>query len=518
MIKKLLIFCVFCFLTMPSAIFAQANDWCGLSHDGQEAIVERLLTNRKALKDGLIQLRDDVIYVPVKFHLIADDNGNGRINENKVYEQLCKLNEGFEPYDIQFFIHEGFNYFNSSVAYNTPASGGGEFQLQARKKIGMVNIFIPQNANTGGTSLGTTLGYYSPFGDWIVMRKEQISGFNTTLLHEMGHFLSLPHTHRGWDNEVYEIGVHGNPAPSIAPGNVPTENEARTGSCKNCQSAGDLFCDTPPDYNFGFGSNGCSYGAGTQDPCGDVVDPDESLYMSYFLDGCQSTFSPEQVAAMTADLVMRRNNGTINQGFMPSSTEKITEAAVLEQPANSSTTDFYNYVAFDWSSVDGAEGYLFEIDRFPAFNGQLRQEFVENGTSKIELDDLLPNTTYFWRVQPYNSYFPCGGTSPTNSFTTGSGESTAVQQIEGINEWSVEPNPVQSTNELTVKMNTKESFLADILLYNITGQVVKQVNNQTFAIGSTSHIVDLDGLNNGMYILAIQNEDGVLNEKVVIQK
>ena len=159
---------------------------------------------------------------------------------------------------------------------------------------GTINIFICQNANTTG-GIGTTLGYYDPQDDWLVLRKQEISYGSETIPHELGHYFDLLHPFNGWDSVAYDSNLHGNPVQQISPGSVPNENVVQTGGCNNCQTAGDYICDTPPDYNFGFGWPNCNYTAQTMDPCGDVVDPMETNFMSYFLSCSEYEFTPDQV-------------------------------------------------------------------------------------------------------------------------------------------------------------------------------------------------------------------------------
>ncbi len=519
MTKKLLLLILVLGLTLPYQAMAQQRGTCGtMTDEAREAITKRLLKNKEAVKNGLVESRNDITYIPIKFHLIADDNGNGRVLETSVYDQLCKINTEYMDQDIQFFVNGGFGYLNSTVAYNSPSSTGGQFQLQARRKAGMVNVFITKTADTGGGGAGTTLGFYSPFGDWIVIRKDEVSNFNTTLVHELGHLFSLLHPHNGWDAiEGYDPDVYGNPAPNISPAGVPTEKNARTGTCKNCNTAGDYLCDTGPDYNFGFGSNNCNYG-GVNDPCGEEANPNEDNFMGYFLDGCQNKFSEEQKAMVAADIAQRLNSTSINPNFTPSNTLPLDGPTTLQFPADGETIPTFGYVTFNWTDVANVDGYIFELDRFNSFNVQPRMEFVTDGSSSIQIDGLNANTKYYWKVTPYNQVSSCVGTTPVQSFTTGDMESTAVETITSVNTWSVQPNPVQDVNEITIKMDSREAFDADVIFYDITGKVVKQINQQRFNIGDSKVNISVNDLNNGMYVIAVRTENGILNNKIVVAR
>jgi hypothetical protein len=103
----------------------------------------------------------------------------------------------------------------------------------------------------------------------------------TTTAHEIGHFLTLAHT-------------HANPVP------VVTRVEWPGGSteCDRCKVEGDRICDTPEDP----GREECSYSLpGCEAQCTGGWVPDVTNLMSYYHD-CRRSFSPEQIARMRTNL------------------------------------------------------------------------------------------------------------------------------------------------------------------------------------------------------------------------
>ncbi len=492
---------------------------CGTSIEDQKIIVKRLLQNKEYVKEVGIHKSGAITYLPVKIHIATQSDGTEGISELSAMRMLCRLNEAFFDQDYQFFLYQGFNYINNSTAFTEPSGLFGEIQLSNNKVDGVINIYICQNANPGGTSLGTTLGFYDPAQDWIILRKQEANYTSATLPHEMGHLLSLPHPFFGWDAEVYDANTHGNPVQAQSPGGVPTENQARSGACKNCDNAGDFICDTPPDYNFGFTWNGCSeYTVNTLDPCGERVDPMENNWMSYFEDCPDYMFTQDQKDLMAADVARRFQFGNgdegINSSFQPSSTNTVSMTPGVLSPADEEQLGYYN-VTIDWETAPGALGYYFEIDQFPSFSVFVERYQINDGSSKIALD-LQSNRTYYWRVLPYTELGGCAETAGPFSFTTG--DAVAVDEIDAVNAWSVSPNPVQVSNELNVQLDVASSFDASIVLYNIAGQAVSRLDNQRFNAGENTAQIALDGVNNGMYILAIENQFGVLNQKVVVAR
>ena len=76
---------------------------------------------------------------------------------------------------------------------------------------------------------------------------------NTTVTHELGHYLAMPHT-------FYGLEGSGNLSSTCGATATSGEKHPRSGIYSNCASSGDRFCDTYPDYN----SDRWNCGAGMQ--------------------------------------------------------------------------------------------------------------------------------------------------------------------------------------------------------------------------------------------------------------
>ena len=74
------------------------------------------------------------------------------------------------------------------------------------------------------------------------------------------------------------------------------------------------------------------------------------------------------------------------------------------------------------------------------------------------------------------------------------------------------PNPSSDFITIQTQNNTPQSYI--VTLRNIQGQVVlmENINN------SLTHILNISGLNNGIYILSLQNEKENYVKKIVVQK
>lgn len=476
----------------PCGTPTMAGDW-----------LEQLKAHKRYVAAGHLPASRETQYLPIAFHLIANSNGEGRVNVRDVLSMLCYINEEFADMDVQFYIGE-LNYFDNTGAYDGTANA----IYNGQRNDSAVNIYIANEANTNG-GVGLTLAYYSPGQDWIVTRKDQVNGSNNTVVHELGHFFNLPHPHNGWDSDPWNLDDHGQQVGAFSPSGVP--NEKQDGS--NCDNAGDMICDTPPDYNFGFGWDDCNFTEEVLDPNGDEVDPEERLHMGYFLDCTDVSayfFSPDQQDIMLADIASSSRN-YLNNNFTPGPTE--FDAPEPVEPANGELVEGYNSVRLEWSAVDGATFYLLRISPFISLNASTN--LIVYGTSRV-LTDLDPADTYYWTVKPLNAYGVCHNTASTRqSFITGT--TVAATEVADLTDWSVQPNPVAPGQEVLVNITSARAFEAQLQLTDLNGRAVQRPQVLRLSAGQQTHRLATDGLSAGMYLLTLRDERGVSRQRVVVQ-
>ncbi|MEM8526457.1 MAG: zinc-dependent metalloprotease [Bacteroidota bacterium] len=493
-------------LLLASTLLAQNTFSCGMTKADTKILEKRLLRYKVQLKNGLVESRTETSFIPIVFYLIANDKGLGRVKESEVLDQLCQLNEDFISQNIQFFI-KNLKYIDDGTLYENHYDGRD--RLRQERDNGALNIFIVKDANNDSSlEDGTTLGYYDPQRDWLVIRKDQVNGDSIVLTHEIGHFFGLLHPYNGWDFEPWKEAVHGNPAPTRSPSGVATE--LMDGS--NCERSGDFLCDTPPDYFFSFGSEDCNHTTNVLDPVGVQVDPDELNYMANFLNGCERNdyfFSGEQIEIMSMN-VQDPDRSYLRNDFTPTDSG-VPKIPILETPSNESTVATFNLVSFEWSEIEGATQYLFEIDRVRSFNVQPIRKVTEDPF--LELSNLEAKRQYYWRVRSFNAYETCTEFSSPVSFRTGERlDTTQFQQIEQL---KIFPNPTSAQNTLTVELATQRNFSATILIYDIVGRLVLEYET---LISPAERFIELDinRLSTGIYIIkAITEEQEVVKQFVV---
>ncbi len=488
---------------------------CGMSAEELKALSVRTLENLAAPTS--VRERGAIQYVPIHFHIVGSASGTGKARESNILDQICNLNADYLPLDIQFYLspHPTQGIFDYSINNdNVYDQQTNSFLMSNRKHAKALNVFVVNNAESGNSLPGQTLAYYSTVWDWVVSRKDQINGSgNGTLSHEIGHFFSLLHTFHGWDQQPFDNTFASWPcAPAISPGGVPTEKQ--DGS--NCTTAGDYICDTPPDYNSGFGWPNCSnYTGGAKDPMCELIDPDEQNYMGYFI-GCPNYhFSAGQGTQIHKDLDAQKRN-YLDNTFAPAASSLTVPADLLQSPLASTTTQFYDLVDLSWKAVPEATYYLVELDLTSGFSTGYFKSFVTKDT-KLTVTTLTKGKTYYWRVRPFNEYLTCKGTGAGwNPGTFKTPLASGTTDIQEVTEWSVAPNPTGGAASATVSVDANESFEASVSVTDAAGKVLFQQPSQRFAAGQNTVELPVGRFANGLYFVSLGNGEARMTKKLVV--
>ena len=518
-------------LSTPLSIFAQNEQKMlqnGTSEDAFRINFKNMMELREKFPKPL-SARSATVYVPVCFHLVAKDDGTGRIFESDVLELLCAWNQFYQTQNIgiQFFIKDNFNYINNSVLYSTPATAAGNVLLLQNKRADALNIFI-SNRITDNTS-ATIIGLYSnrqsasnePYSnDYILLASSSVnSKIKPSLL------INLSCTLFGLTPTFAFINPSYSSTDSVcAPAffsNIELEKVARTGATANCNRAADGFCDTPADYAT-FAINdiiNCVYSGKIKDADCVPLSPDVSNIMSFGALNCSNnTISGEQINAMKNNYTNLSQRKYLRDGNkIPNLTE--LNAPSLLSPLNT-TTPFFNDIELDWTDVLGAIGYAVELSTSSQFSPSLSHS-IQSQSSNIRLNAsntpakfLTANRAIFWRIRPFGSYKTCAIFSETKNFTTGM--LSANQEIEGIDNVSLAPVPLSKTDFLTLKMNSTRNFDAQIEIYDVLGRLI-QSEKRHFDVGNNAINIPVLGFNKGLFFLKIKDSKGSIERRFVIE-
>lgn len=512
------IFTILFLLTLASIGYSQRHV-CGVSHEDQKGMVNFVEQFNKMAEHSHARSMDPV-YIPIRFNMVAQNDGGGRIKAASVLKQMAVLIEDYKKLGMYLYIDDSsFRYLNSTAIYENP--GNFVNLIVSEKDPNAVNIFICENANPPGSDddAGVVLGFYNPQGDYVIIRNNDVRDATSSLSHELGHFFSLPHTFFGWEN-VYAFYGWASPQTGVEPWNVDQFNGMYTNNTcggsneiaevmdmSNCTFSADRICDTPPDYNFGFGAGGCFWDNSLRDRNGDIIDPQENNIMSYFGDCDEYQFTEGQVDVMIANFESSARDH-LQSSYIPDTTEIVSDHELLF-PAQSEVLEYNQNVYLNWSPAENANHYLVTIN---SSSGEFFEYYVDE--SELWLDELSANTFYFWEVQPYNDAYT-DTESKSSFFTTGNGINTSVKESEIIQNVVVYPNPGRKGSDINVSLSMQESNDVTLSLIDLTGKVVATKN---LRLSQGENNISIDAVTEaGIYILKMDSVDGSLHKKIVIQ-
>ncbi len=509
------IFTVLILITLANVAFSQRHV-CGVSEADQQGMIAFVENYNKTANQSTTR-DNDPIFVPVKVHMTAENDGSGRVKANSILTQLAVIMEDFKEFGMYMYIYETeFHYLNSTSIYENP----GNFQnlIVNQKNPNAINVFFCQNADTNNGGPGTTLGFYSPSGDYLIVRNQEAGIGSSTLTHELGHFFSLAHPFVGWGG-VYDFYGWIDDQGGLLPWNVeqfngmypsftcPGNNQpVELVNMSNCEISADRICDTPPDYHFGFGAGGCFWNNSLKDPNGDIVDPQENNFMSYFGNCGDYTFTDGQIDVMFANF---NSNGRdhLRSSYIPDTTEIISNHELI-YPIDGEVLEFNTNVQLNWSNADGASNYLVSLN---SQSGEFTEYFVTESELWLDLD---PNSFYFWEVRPFNEGYT-DTELKSSFFNTGDGINTAVKESEIIQNVQVFPNPGRRGQDINVSISMEESNDVTISLIDITGKLITS-ENQRLIQGDNTITIDAMA-QSGIYFLKLDSKDGSTHKKIVIQ-
>jgi hypothetical protein len=472
----------------------QGQEFCGTSYQTQEEMKPQPTS---------LKPRNSVTYVPVRIHLVGDNEGNGIPSPSRLLDQMTRLNRDFEGTGIQFYM-SGSNFFNTINDVNVYEEPNLNVQDILRyKSPNAMNVFVTKNTYPTDNG-GSILGYYTGLGtDHIVMLNSQLSSSNNTLSHEVGHFFNLRHTFFGWEQEPYNAVTHGNPLTiRLAPkSNAAIELMDKS----NCSTAADQLCDTPPDYNFGFTANGCNFNQQIKDINNELIVTQKENQMSYFNNCSKYVFTSNQITRMSNSL-MSTSRSYIRLNYTPNTAAITGTPSFVNLQALIPT---YNNVLIQWTPVENATNFVVEIT-----DGRSTRTSIQNGTS-LRATDLEANKTYIVRVRPFNEYFT-DTKILIGTFKTGNVLSSVNNDELDMLKVDLIGNPVfKGSQDILFNINSTMNFDAAIKVFDVQGKMIhietKRIENGTFL-----HRIPATQLSTGLHILSIESEYGRIVKKIMI--
>ncbi len=220
-------------------------------------------------------------------HIVRDTSGNEGIGEAQILESIDTLNFYFQPIGLHFEVCE-FRYIDN-FQYNKPLNTNEWEEMQVKyHQNNRINVFFVQDIPWAPDDCGytTNAGITMTDAGGVMIKKFCVATIPKALTHEFGHYFGLLHTNEGFGTEL----VNG----------------------ENCETEGDLICDTPADpYATGDTLVGkyitlqaCRFILAKTDANGEFYRPHVANIMSYYPEECKCGFSYEQYLRMVATFRM----------------------------------------------------------------------------------------------------------------------------------------------------------------------------------------------------------------------
>ena len=439
------------------------------------------------------------IHLPIYFHLLGTDEGEGHYSITKIYESMCRLNADFKPYDIQFYLAGSIDKINRSRYYDHDNFGDADRMMDTYNKGQVINVYITNSAPEDAC------GYWLPGADAITVIKNCMGSSGHTLTHEIGHYLSLLHPFNGWEGKSYNANE---PTPLFHGilGRDTLYVESVTG--KHCDQAGDLICDTGPDYlSLSWECDGTSLSLQKQvDPFGSDFKSDGSNFMSYSIDQCQSKFTATQVEIMHT-FANSVKSFLIN--LIPEEAEVSRDPITNMLPRNGTKIE-HQSIELSWDAPSNATEYLLQISRF-SFFAVIDYEFVVT-SNIINIGDLPVDKKYYWRVLPINAFDQCADFSVAEG---GFETAFSTHTLALTSDQFVTVTPTLLTNQdprVKISLSLHSTQRLQVELRDLYGRALDARHIMNPA--KQEIYFHMDQYPPGPYILSFQSESGLHSTQV----
>ena len=221
--------------------------------------------------------------VRVYFHIVRASNGSGGQNVSVLPQVMNRLAAVYAPYSVYFQNTGSDEIRNDTYVSNFSINDAAKYNALINTNVvgNAINIYLLDDNSSfgGGKAAGNPSTALVLGGTFYKAGVAQPLVNSPIIAHEMGHSLGLYHTFETYFGAELANGA-------------------------NCQSRGDLVCDTPaesPAYNFTDDAS-CRFPTQFRDPNGTLQNPDVGNVMDYITPSCMTHFTTGQGNRVLATL------------------------------------------------------------------------------------------------------------------------------------------------------------------------------------------------------------------------
>ena len=312
------------FVTIGIHSKAQQSKFCGTTVDDKTInyISQKLDKSNSNFRSRTDQALERLA---ISAHIIRRSDGSAGLTETQLISAIDKVNSYYSGANLEFFLFGAIDYIDNDdfSDYNTDLE---DAVASTRDIPNTINIYFANSVSSGSSPL---CGYaYFPGNPDRIFMDNSCTLNGTTLSHEIGHYLTLYHTHGKTNNG--------------------TTDELADGS--NCATAGDDVCDTPADPNLsGKVNSNCQYTSNIRDANGQLYQPNTENIMSYSLQSCRRLFSSGQFDRAYQGFINFRNYITQKAYIADFKSEKII--ACVGEDISFSDLSYGQFESLEWEFV-----------------------------------------------------------------------------------------------------------------------------------------------------------------------
>lgn len=156
--------------------------------------------------------------------------------------------------------------------------------------------------------------------------------------------------------------------------------------------------------------------------------------------------------------------------------------------------------------------YWYQLCIDSNFNDVLINHVVDSDT--IQIPNLNPNTTYYWRVKGFGSEMKTTQWSKVFNFTTGNGNIGISETNDSKCFVSIFPNPVQST--LNISYTLKEESHVTLKFFNVNGLLIDSKEMGFQEAGVYQYLWNRYDQPNGIYFVTLNLNHIQIHHKAFI--